>query len=82
MTKTIETIKATANDYTINVDKVIGRTNVLYVIMSLWIAYSVGKRGLKGHLKFAYSNPGKKFLLGALLESIVILSSTEKRGDR
>ena len=69
-------------NYELNYDKFMNRTNALYTGLGLWAIYSIYKRGLKGHLKFAYSNPGKKFLLGVLLESIVVLSSIKKKGDK
>ena len=75
-------VSSKLENYELNYDKFINRTKALYGVLGLWVAYSVGKRGLKGHFKFAYSKSGHKkiFLLCALLESIVLLTSIE-RGD-
>ena len=68
------------DNYNFNYEKFTNRTYILNAALALWVVYSISKRGLKGHLKFAYSNPAKKFLVGILLESTVILSSIEKKG--
>ena len=66
----------------INPEKVFEGTKKMCALLTLWVTWSIGKRGLKGHFKFAYSKTGHKkiFLLCTLLESFVFLTSIE-RGD-
>lgn len=76
------TSKSGLSDYTVNLDKVNNRSSVVCAVISVWVIWSICKRGLKGHLKVVYNKPVKKFLLGCLVEIIVVLSSVEKRGDK
>ena len=65
--------------YTVDINKVIDRSNAVCTALSILTIASICKHGFKEHMKRAYSEPLKQFALGGLIEILIILSCVEKK---
>lgn len=65
--------------YEIDIQRVLTISNAICTVLFVFSIADIIKYGFKEHMKRAYSEPGKQFLLGFVVELLVILSCIEKR---
>lgn len=78
MKKTKMAFKDATANLTINEDKLLDRSYIAMFVLGVLGIADIAHYGFKEHMKRAYTNPVKQFLIGLVIELLIILSCIEK----